>query len=225
MTESDYRQNLDENTIVYPLDTTFGLTPVGVVVSEGAAHEGAGVFVKSHYNGNPLSNDDHSFAVLEGSDFHNGQIEVSLNGAVSPNVSRFTRLFARGYIGVCFRISEDTESGECIYLRPENGPTEDETRKNHAVQYVSLPDYEFDRLRAEDPEAYEAAAEILPATWHKIRVEVEDDLARLFIDDAATPVLVVDGLKLGGDARGQVGLWVGPGTNGFFQNLTISKKD
>ncbi len=223
VTESLYVQTPSENARLYPLTTTHGLVAQRVLVSEGAAQGGEGVFVKSTESGLPRMNDDRTFAVLEGSDFQNGSIEVELNGAVSPNVSRFSRMIARGFIGICFRISDDMSSGECFYLRPENGQAEDEARRNHAVQYISMPDWDFARLREEAPEAYESAADIRPATWHKIRIEVEGEAARLFIDDGEMPVLEVTDLKLGADGGGRIGLWVGPGTNGFFRNLTLTK--
>jgi len=225
VTESIYMQAPSENMRVYPLATTHGLAAQRVLVSEGAAQGGEGVFVKTTGSGLPFLNDDRTFAVLAGSEFNNGSIEVELNGAVSPNVSRLTRMFARGFIGICFRISEDMESGECLYLRPENGQSEDEARRNHAVQYISMPDWDFARLREETPEVYEAAANIRPATWHKIRIEVQGAAARLFIDDGEAPVLEVTDLKLGAERSGRIGLWVGPGTNGFFRNLTMTKAE
>jgi hypothetical protein len=129
VTEALYVQTPSENTHHYPLASTHGLVPVRVLLSEGAAQGGEGVFVKSTEIAIPMLNDDRTFAVLEGSAFQNGSIEVELNGAVSPNVSRLTRLFARGFIGICFRISEDMSSAECLYLRPENGQAEDATRR------------------------------------------------------------------------------------------------
>jgi hypothetical protein len=223
--ESLYVQTPGKNTRYYPLITTHGLVPVRVLLSQGAAHGGEGVFVKSTEIAIPMLNDERTFAVLKGSAFHNGSIEVELNGTVSPNVSRLTRLFARGFIGICFRISKDMSSAECLYLRPENGQAKDATRRNHAVQYVAMPDWGFARLRKQAPGKYEAAANIRPGTWHKIRIEVKDEAARLFIDDGKMPVLVVSDLKLGADRSGRIGLWVGPGTNGLFRNLTMTRKE
>ena len=209
----------------YPLATTHGLKPNGVLIGEGAPLGGEGVFIKSDDGGMPFGNDDATIAVLDGSDFHNGTIEVELNGSVSPNASRLVKLFARGFIGICFRISADVDSFECIYLRPENGPTDDPTRRNHAVQYISSPGFDFAQLREEAPEKYENSAKIAPGKWHKIRIEVEGEEAKLFIDQSAEPVLVVQDLKLGADAKGRIGLWVGTGTNGFFKNLSITRVD
>ncbi len=43
----------------------------------------------------------------------------------------------------------------------------------------------------------------------------------LFVGSAEQPCLVVNDLKLG-DVRGEVGLWVGSGTVGYFRELRIT---
>ncbi len=59
----------------------------------------------------------------------------------------------------------------------------------------------------------------------KMRIEVEDVVAKLYIDDGADPVLIVEDLKLGSDNSGKIGLWVCCGTHGFFRDLKITKFD
>jgi len=228
LTEAAYlvRSETDGMTVLtYPLTSTHGLTPNNVLVSEGPALGGEGVFVKTTTGGIPFAKGDNTMAVLSDEAFHNGTIEVDLNSSVSPNASRLTRMFARGFAGICFRVSEDVTAFECLYLRPENGQSEGETRRNHAVQYISGPDWDFARFREEAPEQYENPADIAPGQWHHLRIVVQDQTAKLFIDDGTEPVLSVDDLKLGADQTGGVALWVGPGTNGFFRNLVVTLDD
>ncbi len=228
VTEADFltRSQVGNKTVLdYPLTTTHGFTLNQVVVGLGKPRGNEGVFVKATGSGIPIVNDDRTLAALTGSDFHNGTIEVELNSTVSSDVSRLVKMFARGFAGVCFRVSLDFHSFECMYLRPENGNAEDEARRNHAVQYISGPDWDFARLRKEAPEKYENPANIAPGKWHKIRIEVLGTSAKLFIDDGKKPVLIVDDMKLGENANGSVALWVGPGTNAFFRNLKITKLD
>lgn len=222
VTEDMYMSRPTQGQQLYPLKTTFGLVAHGVVLSEGDSQGGDGVFVKAPTAVLPIGNDDRTFAVLEGSGFHNGTIEVELNGSVSPNVSRLTKMFARGFIGICFRISDDMTNAECIYIRPENGHSTDPVRKNHAVQYISPPDWDFANLREEAPEKYESAAAVEPNKWHRFRLNVIGETAELYIDDANEPVFIVNDLRHGKEQSGKIGLWVGPGTNGFFRNLTIT---
>ncbi len=156
----------NEKTVkTYSLDSTHGLKPSGVIIGEGAKLGKDGVFVKAE--GNIIFNRA-PVAIVAGSDFHNGIIELEVNGTPSQKASPFTRMGARGFIGVAFRIKEDLSTYEALYLRPTNGPTDDPVRKNHAVQYVSYPEWEFDRLREEAPEKYEAASPtIAPGEWKK----------------------------------------------------------
>jgi hypothetical protein len=51
-------------------------------------------------------------------------------------------------------------------------------------------------------------------------VVVNGTTARLFVHNAPQPTLVVNDLKLGA-TEGAIGLWIGPGTEGFFSNLRV----
>jgi hypothetical protein len=52
---------------------------------------------------------------------------------------------------------------------------------------------------------------------------VQDRKARLYVQGAVQPSLIVNDLKLEPRAGG-VALWVGPGTEGYFSNLKITSK-
>lgn len=82
-----------------------------------------------------------SYAILKGSRFHNGTIEVDLAG--KPAANAFAD--ARGFIGIAFRMQGDHY--EYIYLRPTNGRADDQVRRNHSTQYSAQPGYDYDRLR------------------------------------------------------------------------------
>jgi hypothetical protein len=157
-----------------------------------------------------------SYAIVKGSRFRNGTIEVELAGKPAAAAGPA----ARGFIGMAFRLQGDRY--EYIYLRPTNGRADDQVRRNHSTQYGSQPDFDFDRLRKESPEKYESYVDLEPGVWTKYRVVVEGTKARLFVHGAAQPSLVVNDMKLG-DSEGAVALWVGPGTEGYFANLKITK--
>ena len=226
LAESDYltRSESDASTILkYPLITTLGLLPHSTKIGEGRTQGNAGVFLTRDGKDNLFSVSDETVAVLEGSDFHNGTIEVELKGLVSNRTSIINRFFSRGFVGICFRIDDAVSAYECLYLRPENGFSDDPIRRMHAVQYISVPNWGFAQLRDESPGRYENPAPIHADTWHKLRIEVLNAQARLFIDDSLEPVLQVDDLKLGANRHGKIGLWVGLGSDAFFRNLTITK--
>lgn len=149
-------------------------------------------------------------------DFQDGTVEVEMAGTVAADAPKM----ARGFIGVAFRIGD--KQAEVIYLRPTNGRADDQLRRNHTTQYYSYPDYSFFRLRKEAPGQYESYVDVVPGAWTKVRIEVEKAHARLFVNGADQPCLVINDLKLGPDARGGVGLWVDLGTEGYFRNMRIT---
>jgi hypothetical protein len=167
-------------------------------------------------DGLPEAANGDSYAVLKGSHFHNGTIEVELAGKPAANAGPG----ARGFIGMAFRVEGNRY--EFIYLRPTNGRADDQVRRNHSTQYGSHPDYDFDRLRKESPEKYESYVDLEPGAWTKYRIVIEGTTARLFVHGAAQPCLIVNDLKLG-DSEGAVALWVEPSTEGYFTNLKITQ--
>jgi hypothetical protein len=159
-----------------------------------------------------------SYAVVKDVLFRDGAIEVDLAG--QPAVGAGSG--ARGFIGIAFRLQADGRY-EYIYLRPTNGRADDQVRRNHSTQYSSHPDFDFARLRQEAPEKYESYVDLQPGVWTKYRIEVEGRKARLYVNGAEQPCLIVDDLKLE-PREGRVALWVGPGTEGYFANLKIAAK-
>ena len=164
----------------------------------------------------PTAANGESYAIVKGSRFHNGTIEVDLAGKPAAGAGPA----ARGFIGIAFRLQ--TNRYEYIYLRPTNGRADDQVRRNHSTQYGAQPDFDFDRLRKESPEKYESYVDLEPGSWTKYRIVIEGTKAKLYVHGAAQPCLVVNDMKLS-DSEGAVALWVGPGTEGYFANLKITQ--
>lgn len=146
-----------------------------------------------------------------------GTIEAEIAGEPGPGAFEG----ARGFVGVVFRIAQDVSK---FYLRPANGRADDQVRRNHSVQYFSFPEFPWYRLRKESPEKYETYADLVPGEWTKIRIEVSGDKARLFVNGAQQPALIVNDLKLGAGNAGSIGLWIGPGTVAHFANVKVSSR-
>jgi hypothetical protein len=157
-------------------------------------------------------------AVLPGASFHNGTIEVDVSG--KPRAG--TTSDARGFVGLAFRVAADPSKYECVYIRPTNGRADDQVRRNHSTQYISMPEYEWSRLRTEAPGRYESYVDLVPGEWTKLKIEVSGVKVRLYVNDSPQPVLVVNDLKHG-DGEGAVALWIGLGTEAYFANLRLSK--
>jgi hypothetical protein len=109
-----------------------------------------------------------TLAIVGGSELQNGVIEVDVAGA--PGAGAFGD--ARGFIGVAFRVHPDAAKFELLYLRPTNGRAEDQLRRNHSTQYVSFPDWPWQRTRQETPGLYESYVDLEPAVWTKVKIVV-----------------------------------------------------
>jgi hypothetical protein len=68
---------------------------------------------------------------------------------------------------------------------------------------------------------YESYVDLETGAWTHVRIEVTAVRARLYINGAPQPALVVNDLKRGA-TTGAIGLWVGPGTEAYFRNLNVT---
>ena len=159
-----------------------------------------------------------SMAIVKDATFLDGTIEVDLAGQPAAGAGGG----ARGFIGIAFRLQDDGRY-EYIYLRPTNGRADDQVRRNHSTQYSAHPDFDFARARKEAPEKYESYVDLQPGVWTRYRIDIAGRTARLYVNGAEQPCLIVNDMKLEPKAGG-VALWVGPGTEGYFANLRISGK-
>ncbi len=161
--------------------------------------------------------DEPTFVKLAGTTFQDGIIEVDVLSRLLADAPPF----ARGFIGLAFRINEDNSRFESIYIRPTNGRADEQVRRNRSTQYFSYPDFKFDRLRKESPERYESYADMTLDAWISLKIVVQGDKAQLYVNGSAQPVLIVNDLKHGAGTSGAIGLWVDVGTEGYFSNLRI----
>ena len=149
---------------------------------------------------------------IQGTDFAEGTIELDIRGR---------DVMQRSFVGVAFH-GKDDNTYEAVYLRPFNFRSQDPIRLQHAVQYISLPDYDWPRLRKEFPEEFEnpVDASIVPTDWVPVRLVVKGKTIQIFAGPAKAPALEVR--KLGQLDRGMIGLWTGNGSDGSFKNLRVT---
>lgn len=157
------------------------------------------------------------FAVVPGSSFQNGIIEVNLSGDTTPHAPPDLR----GFVGIAFRVTPDRSHFECFYLRPKNGRSEDQLQRNHSVQYISIPGFGWQELRSKSPGKYESYVDLVPGQWTRVRIHVMRSRAELYVNGAEQPALIVNDLKQS-SASGAIALWVGPGTIAHFSDLKIT---
>lgn len=166
---------------------------------------------------NPQAPDGVRLAVVTASDFGDGTIEVDLAGDPMPGA--FSG--ARGFVGIAFRLANGGAAYEAFYLRPTNGRAEDQERRNHTAQYISEPEFPWNRLRQETPSKYESYVDLAAGEWTRVKIEVHGVKARLYVNGAPQPVLIVNDLKHG-VTHGPVAYWIGPGTDAHFAGLKIT---
>ena len=160
--------------------------------------------------------DGDTVAIVTGPDFHDGTIEIEVAGAPRAGAPED----ARGFIGIGFRVQDKGAKGEYFYLRPTNARCDDQLRRNHSTQYVSSPDYPWQRLRKESPGMYESYVDLEPGVWTRMKIVVAGTQAQLYVNGSQHPVLVVNDLKLG-ESHGQIALWAHSTTEAYFSRLTV----
>lgn len=161
--------------------------------------------------------DEGLLAILNGLDFGDGTIEAEVAGSPRPGVSPDMR----GFIGIAFRVQPDGSRFEQVFVRPTNGRAEDQLRRNHSVQYASIPEFPWSRLREESPGMYESYVDLEAGAWTKLKIAVSGTKARLYVNGADQPCLVVNDLKLG-EVRGRIALWAHSTTDAYFSDLSVS---
>ncbi len=163
-----------------------------------------------------LEIDEPTYAKVKELSFQNGTIEVDVYSKLLPDAPDY----ARGFIGVAFRINEDDTEYESIYIRPTNGRCDDQVRRNHSVQYYAYPNHKFNTLRVTSPEKYESYADMGLEEWIRMKIVVNETKAELYLNHSIYPVLIVKDLK--NDIRsGAIALWSEVGTDAYFKNLKI----
>jgi hypothetical protein len=148
--------------------------------------------------------------------FREGTIELDLRG---------NNDFQNSFLGIAFH-TQDTSRYEVVYFRPFNFNSTDSIRKAHAIQYMNLPDFRWDKLRASHPGNYESAANPAPEAndWFHVKIVVADDWITVYLNHAATPSLTIKSLNP--VRSGGIALWSDPeALKGQFADLYIKPVD
>jgi hypothetical protein len=141
-------------------------------------------------------------AALTGATLQDGVIEV--------DVAMDGR---RCFPGIVFRMQSPAEA-EYVYLRPHR------SGEPVALQYTPLFNG-LDAWQLYHGTGFTAAADIPHDRWVHLRLEVKGVQARLFLDRAAEPALVVDDLKRG-SGGGTLGLIGPPGGQVHFSDFSYT---
>jgi hypothetical protein len=177
------------------------------VIDADASVEGSVVRLQPH--GDPAVGSHIGLALVQNVTFSEGTLEIDLRGAGKQQAS---------FLGLAFGVADAT-TFDAVYFRPFRFADEDPDARSHAVQYVSWPEYTWEKLRKDKPGAFEAAIQPVPdpAGWFHVRIDVTKQKVSVSVDGGTQPCLVVDRL---GHRKGAVGLWV-DSMPASFRNLRI----
>lgn len=155
-------------------------------------------------------NDD-GLGILEDVAFEKGVIEIDLLGENNPGKS---------FIGFAFNI-QDEHTYEAIYFRPFNFVAEEQTRKDHMVQYIFHPEFTWRKLRNKRTGEFESEISDPPNpdAWFKAIIIVKELTIEVYMNELSNLVLSVD--RLTGTKSNKIGIWTGFGSSGRFRNLVV----
>jgi len=147
--------------------------------------------------------------------------KVLSNGTIDFEV-KGRDVLQKSFVGVAFH-GVDEQTYDAVYFRPFDFHSNDEARRAHAVQYISLPGSDWNKLRTDHPGQYEKPIESAPEPndWFHVRIVLSYPKVIVYVNNAQRPCLEINQLT---DRRsGWVGFWVGNGSDGSFANLKLTE--
>ena len=171
--------------------------------------------------GHERDTDQEMVALLPETDFRDGTIDVDVAGARRESYATDNASAFKGFVGISFRVHGDT--AERFYVRMENARLDDQLFRNRSTQYEADPAFPWNRLRQEAPGVYESYVDLEAGGWTHLRIEVAGTRARLYVNGATQPCLVVNDLK-NGTGRGKIALWTRISADAYFSSLRITSK-
>lgn len=144
-------------------------------------------------------------------DFKKGVVKIEMRGK---------DVLQKSFIGVVFH-GQDDITYDAVYCRPFNFLAKDSVRRIHAIQYISHPTYTWKKLREERNGAFEKEIKNPPNPngWFTMTLVVENKVIKAYINDSEVPSLEVE--KLTNIKSGKLGIFVGDGSGGDFENILI----
>lgn len=164
--------------------------------------------------------DENTYARIKNLKLRNGTIEVDMMSRLLPDAPDF----ARGFIGIAFRINEDDSEFESFYIRPTNSTndTDDPVRQAHGCQYFAYPKYTFAYFRENSITGYEAPIHNELNQWIHLKAVINNNCASFYLNNESDPTLIVKQLIHKDTDAGSIGFFVDIGTEAFFKNLKVN---
>ena len=164
--------------------------------------------------------DEDMMALLDGPEFKDGTIEVDCRGRAAARYAARTRA---GSSASAFAPGPTARGPRCsICGRPTGGRmiSSGATMRCSTRPTRSTPGIVFGR-RARG--SYESYADMEAGAWTSMRIEVAGTTARLYVNGASQPCLIVNDLKHG-DGPGRIALWAHVETDAYFGPVTVTAR-
>ena len=157
------------------------------------------------------ANQGDGLAVYQNLDFENGIIELDIKGK---------DIMQRSFVGIAFHVQNE-ETFNAIYFRPFNFKKPE--RSGHSVQYISHPEFTWQKLRSDFPEQFENKVNPVPNPddWFHAKIVVNWPSVKVFVENSEESSLDV---KMKSTfKKGKVGFWAGNGSDGWYKNMVVTK--
>lgn len=148
-------------------------------------------------------------AWVKGVDLNDGCLALEVKGSNE---------IGQSFVGIAFR-ALNADVYDAVYVRPFVFQSDDPARAAHALQYMSVPEFEWPALRRKHPGVYERpiGSRPHPDDWVHLQVRFKAGRLRVTVNHAPQPQLDVP--LLTEQSAGRVALWTGNNSKGSFRNL------
>ena len=152
------------------------------------------------YLGRPALYINRGVALVRGASMENGTLELDVAASDTTN-----------FLGVAFRATGPRFSN-VVFLRPGASGSEEAVQYGPAFNSVGVA------WQVYHGEGANAVADVPRNRWVHLRLELDGSVARLFVDTATAPTLVVPRVVTSAGAR--LGVWAGAfGRGAYFSNV------
>jgi len=153
-----------------------------------------------------------NIAWLKKTSLKNGTIDVDLRGK---------DVFLQSFLGIAFHAT-DGKHYDVIFFRPFRFHHADTATRRWSVQYMGMPDHDYDKLRKAHPGVYENYINPVPdaTDWFHATIILKGGWITVYVNHSPTPSLKIQSLNIARD--GMIGLWA-DGLTEDFANLSISQ--
>ncbi len=153
-----------------------------------------------------------NIAWLKNVKLKDGRIDIDLRGK---------DVFLQSFLGIAFHATDNSHY-DVIYFRPFRFHSTDTATRTWSVQYMGLPDYDWEKLRKAHPGVYENQINPVPGAndWFHATIVLKGDWITVYVNHSTVPSLKIQSLNSARD--GGIGLWA-DGLTEDFANLSVTR--